>query len=1112
MIGRKGLGVVLLGLVLAADGRAAAPPLTKAFVQTQLQHAARLENQAFEQALAGKFDQALQLDSQALSVRRRWLGEKHPTTQGSLVDVRRWRSFAALPAQQQKDLGEAIRWENLAAQQRRQVRYAEAERSERQAYALRRKVLGEQHPDTGTSCNNVGFCLELQGKFADALPLYQKASEVWRQTLGDRHRYTAGSLGNIAACLNMLGRTNEALALHQKALAINRKELGEDHPDTARCYNNLGLCLWCIGKFVDALPLFRKALRIDQRARGEDHYDTARGYNNVACCLDGQGKHAEALPLFRKALAIKRKTLGEEHPSMALGYQRVANSLVSQGKYAEALPLFQKALQIFRKVRGEDHAETVSACNGLAFCLKEQGKIVEALPLFRHTLRINLRMHGEESAMTAKAYNNMAACLNAQGKYAEALPLHRKAVRIVRTRRGDESSSTVLYMANLAFCLWCLERHHEAAHLWQEAAPLQEVVRASATSAGFDRSRFAVHGTSTRINLAIALARLGMPRSAYRYAEANLARGLLEDLGAGQEDMAAAEASRLEKLDERLEPLLGRADLNAAQRGLHDELLRQRREVLAGRSRRLAAAAQRLLLGVDAIQRHIPVDAALVLWLDAPKMREHWGCVLRRNGPSVWQRLEGTGPNGAWTEEDHSLHWRLYRALADPGSRNVEDLAAQMRRQRLLPLLPHLRARGDLPAVRRLFVVPTGRMARVPVEVLSEEHAVSYVPSGSIFARLRQQHRPLRATSLLALGDPVFEVPSPNQPEPPAQGILLVAVLPSGNAARAGLRSGDVLLRWGQDRLTSLADLKKASGPGRVRVWRDGKEFDVRLEGTALGVSVDRRSPADAIRARRQLDSLLAKRGTGHRPLPGTRWEVEALARLVSGTTMLTGSRASEQQLDLLNGHTGLKRYRVLHFATHGQTVKNDPDRSALILAQDTLPDPLSQARLGQKVYDGRLTVKTIRQHWQLDADLVVLSACQTALGQDAAGEGLLGFAQALLSRGARSVVLSRWKVDDSATALLMLRFYENLLGKRQGLKAPLLRAEALDEAKRWLRALPRQKAAGLVTTLTGGVIRGTVDDALRTKVSRKATLPAGERPFAHPYYWAAFVFVGEHE
>src|SRR5262249_46635676 len=109
---------------------------------------------------------------------------------------------------------------------------------------------------------------------------------------------------------------------------------------------------------------------------------------------------------------------------------------------------------------------------------------------------------------------------------------------------------------------------------------------------------------------------------------------------------------------------------------------------------------------------------------------------------------------------------------------------------------------------------------------------------------------------------------------------------------------------------------------------------------------------------------------------------------------------------------------------------------------------------------DGRITAQQIVNTWELDADLVVLSACETGLGRPAGGEGYLGFTQALFAKGARSVVLSLWKVDDRATALLMARFYRNLLGRRPGLSAALPKAEALDEAGRWRRSLSKAEAS----------------------------------------------------
>ena len=113
---------------------------------------------------------------------------------------------------------------------------------------------------------------------------------------------------------------------------------------------------------------------------------------------------------------------------------------------------------------------------------------------------------------------------------------------------------------------------------------------------------------------------------------------------------------------------------------------------------------------------------------------------------------------------------------------------------------------------------------------------------------------------------------------------------------------------------------------------------------------------------------------------------------------------------------------------------------------------------------------------------------------------------------GARSVCLSLWKVDDTATALLMQRFYADLLGVRPGISGPMTKAEALAEAKAWLRGLRRAEVTALAAKLSGGEARAA--GAPRRKPAGQAlSVPAGaadDRPYAHPYYWATFVLVGD--
>ncbi len=1036
----------------------------------------------------GKHADALGFYGQALTIWRKRLGEEHPST--------------------------AMGYNNLANCLNNQGQYARALALFQRALAINVKVLGQEHPRTATSYGNVALCLQHLGKPAEALPLYHKALAIRRQVLGEQHPDTALGYGNVASCLNALGQHADALLLYREALAIGRTALGEEHPRTALHYNNLAYCLDDLGQHAQALPLFERALAIRRRVLGEEHPDTATNSNNLAGCLNSQGKHADALALYVKVLAIRRKVLGEKHPDTALSYNNLAYCLGRLDLHARALPLYEKALAIQRRLLGEEHPDTIFTCNNLAACLHELGKDADALPLLRRALAIRRKMLGEDHPETAARYNNLAGCLDHLGRHADALPLYRKALAVWAAVLGQEHPLTAAGGTNLAYCLHRLGRHRQAIRTWQAALLAVDQSRLASATSGFERSLFRARHLGPRAGLAVAHALLKEPDRAWQHAEEDLARGLLDDLVASPDRPDQGLKLRLRQLDDQLLPLLRPGKPSDEQKRLREQLSRQRRSVLEQLGKLAAARAAEAVWPLERIRKQLPADAALVFWLDV--LEEHWGCVLRRQGPPRWVRLPGTGPDGAWTADDRRSPRDLYRALLDldglPSRR--DRLVQAVRRQRLTPLLPHLGKQGELPAVRRLLVVPTGLMARVPAEVLASEYVVSYVPSGTVFARLMEQQRRSEGGPLLALGDPVFTVAKPRQVEPPPNGLLVRSVVPGGNAARAGLHPGDVLLSYRGTALHGLDDLGAVvarSGPATALRWRDGATTRLTLAPGPLGAEFDPRSARAALRAWRRAEGALAH-GKAYRRLPGTRLEAEALRRVVGAeqTTVLLGSLADERQLDRINQAGWLKRYRLLHLATHGEIDEVRPAESALVLARDRLPDPVEQARGGRKVYDGRLTARTILLEWRLDADLVVLSACETGLGADTGGNGLLGFAQALLAKGARSVVLSRWKVDDTATALLMVRFYENLLGKRTGLKQGMGRAEALAEAKRWLAGLKRKEGGELAARLATGVLRGTEGDVKPLVKGKGAKLPEGEKPFAHPYYWAAFVLVGD--
>jgi CHAT domain-containing protein len=359
---------------------------------------------------------------------------------------------------------------------------------------------------------------------------------------------------------------------------------------------------------------------------------------------------------------------------------------------------------------------------------------------------------------------------------------------------------------------------------------------------------------------------------------------------------------------------------------------------------------------------------------------------------------------------------------------------------------------------------------------------------------------------------------------PPDHGVAIVAVEPHGTADLLGLKAGDVLLEYNRQVLKSKDDLAVVpSGDQVVRVpvklWREGEVRMLEIPAGPLGIESNPDRPAaQVVLAQRAVTEILRTgvRAEGFGPLPGTRREVQAIAALFpkDQVTTLLGPDATESRLQGLAASGALKGYRFLHLATHGRANPSVALSSAIFLAADPdrPPASLAEPAAADWASDGQITAEQIVRTWDLDADLVVLSACESGLGRYAGGEGYLGFAQALFVKGARSLVLSQWRVDDKATSLLMSRFYQNLLGKRPGLSQPMPKFEALHEAKGWLRNLTQDDVGSELASLDRGELR-PVDKP--GGAAKREAAPAGSKaatlyPYAHPYYWAAFILVGD--
>jgi eukaryotic-like serine/threonine-protein kinase len=347
--------------------------------------------------------------------------------------------------------------------------YTNAEAMHRQALALRKKLLGSEHPDVATSLNNLGNVVRQQGKFAEAETLYRQALAMRQKLLGSEHADVAGVLNNLATVLWERGKFAEAESRYREALAMQKKLLGSEDPDVATSLNNLAALLREEGKLEEAETLDRESLVMLRKLFGTEHPYVAASLCNLAMLLEDQGKLTEAETLSREALAMRKKLLGSEHPDVASSMMVLANVLGDEAKWGEAEALHREALAIRKKLLGSEHPDVARSLNDLAQVLSAEGKQTEAEALFREALAMKKRLLGSDHADVANSLEGLAAVRYEQGDLAEAEKLFRDALAIRRKLPGAEHLDEAQTVNNLAIVLRDLGKLSDAEALHREA-------------------------------------------------------------------------------------------------------------------------------------------------------------------------------------------------------------------------------------------------------------------------------------------------------------------------------------------------------------------------------------------------------------------------------------------------------------------------------------------------------------------------------------------------------------------------------------------------------------------------------------------------------------------
>ena len=363
----------------------------------------------------GRYGEAEPYYQQSLEMKRKLLGNEHPSVASSL--------------------------NNLAALYESQGKYEEAEPYYQQSLEMSRKLLGNEHPSVPSSLNNLAELYRSQGKYEEAEPYFLQSLEMRRKLLGNEHPDVASSLNNLAALYKSQGKYEEAEPYLQQSLEMSRKLLGNEHPSVATSLNNLAELYRSQGKYEEAEPYYQQSLEMNRKLLGNEHPSVATSLNNLAELYRSQGKYEEAEPYYQQSLDMRRKLLGNEHPHVADSLNNLANLYSSQGKYEEAEPYYQQSLEMYRKLLGDEHPDVATSLNNLAYLYSSQGKYEEAIGYYQYAIAVAQEALGENHPNTQTIMTNFLLMLRdaPEAEIFQVLPeeMHQVVQELRQSRQNE---------------------------------------------------------------------------------------------------------------------------------------------------------------------------------------------------------------------------------------------------------------------------------------------------------------------------------------------------------------------------------------------------------------------------------------------------------------------------------------------------------------------------------------------------------------------------------------------------------------------------------------------------------------------------------------------------
>ena len=894
-------------------------------------------------------------------------------------------------------------------------RYSEAVTNLQRVLAIREKALPPTDVKVANSINDLAFLEDNLGRYDEAEALYKRAAAMQEKLHGPNHPDTIRVLNNLAVLYLHAARYAEAEPLLKRVTAGWEKVLGPTHPDVTTGYNNLAGLYDLQGRYAEAEPLIKHVLEIREKVRGQDHPDVAQSLGNLARLYSEEGRYADAEPLIKRALQIDEKVSGADHPDVATELSILAIDYMEQKRYAEAEPVLKRALAIREKTFGPDNALVAQIINNIAGLYMEQKRYADAEPLFKRTLDINRRTLGPDHPEFANSLHNIGYVETQQGRYAEAEPFLTEALAIREKTLGPDHPDVALTFHALAAIYDGQGRNTDALTMSRKATAI--LIRRSEQGHD-DHAESSARERQTKRDYFLNLVHLLWKESPDSGADLEtIDEAFAASQYAGGVETAKAVSGTMARYAS------GTDDLAA--------LVRER-EDLTSRWHKLDADLLKVV-SLTPDKRNAATEAAL--------RKEHADVESRLTADD--QRLRVSFPRFAELAEARPVHVADVQAAL--GADEAFTAFTLADKESFLFVIRKDDARFFKLDITRAQTAETVKSLRAS---LSNDEPVDVAKAHNLYQSLLGP-----ADSLIATARTLIVVPDG------ALQSLPFAVLVTKPPATIAQPSDYQAVPW-LIRRQAIDVVPAASSLVALRHFAAEKRATDPFVGFGDPVF-------DGTGAKRGIDTASLYRGAEASEadlrrlprLPETADELraEASALGASDANLHLGPNANITVLRRLD----LSRTRVLSFATHGLIAGDLPTlgEPALVLSPPAHPTPED---------DGLLRASEVSK-LKLDADFVILSACNTAASDGTPGaEGLSGLAKAFFYAGARSLLVSHWPVESQATVKLTT-----------GLIEASIRNPSIGRA-----------------------------EALRTAML--ALIDENGAEHAHPFFWAPFILAGE--